>query len=92
MKTAFPDYAPTTIPQIYFEPTTRLFYMISDNLYADSTTYLIDLNQILYNMFLFPSLPDNSQAGYKSILINPTTQQGALSKIYQESSSLWLLV
>jgi len=88
MLTAFPSYEPTNIPQIYFEPTTRLFYMTSDALYSDPTTYLIDLNQILYNMFLFPSLPDNNQIGYKSILVNPTSQTGSTNKIYQESSSL----
>ena len=90
MSTAFSGtYAPTKAPELFFDPASRLFYIQADKAYADSTTYTIDFNQILYNMFLFPSLPDNNLPGSKSILIQDVSGSSPnFLNIYQESSSV----
>jgi len=90
ISTAFSGtYTPTKAPELFFDPASRLFYIQADKAYTDSTTYTIDFNQILYNMFLFPSLPDNNLPGSKSILIQDVSGSSPdFLNIYQESSSV----
>jgi hypothetical protein len=89
IKAKIPTYAIADPPKIFYNAQNKLFYLQADNAYLDSTTYTIDMNQILYNMFLFPSIQDNNLNGYKSILIQDTTGTAPNTlQIYQESSSI----
>ena len=79
---------PTTAPKLIFNPSTRLFALQIDSSYND-TDFKIDMNMNLYNMFLFPSSPDQGLTGFNTLaIIDNTGQGGDTINVYQETPSL----
>ena len=88
-------YQSTDAPRIIFDASTKLFSVIVDGYYLQSSKYVLDLNQNLLNLFNFPSVLDSNNSGFFSIIVENnvnntwgTTTPPTYVQVQQESSTL----
>ena len=76
-------------PELFFDATSKLFYLMVEASQYLNTNASIYMNQDLYNMFLFPTTP-SSLSGFKQILIQDGTSGSTPTylTIYQQFSSV----
>jgi hypothetical protein len=95
MQTAYPAYQPTEAPRVIYDASSKLFSVIVQGQYLQSNTYLLDFDTELYNMFLFPSVPDTNYPLFRSILVQDnitnavgTTNPPTYVMVAQEASTI----
>lgn len=62
-------YTPTQPPKIIYNGTDKLFQMIVEGSYVDSSKFVIDFNYNLNQLFLFNNFIDTNNSGYYSIQV-----------------------
>jgi hypothetical protein len=89
------SYTPTQAPKVIYNGTDKLFQMIVEGAYVDSSKFLIDFNYNLNQLFLFNNSADVNKSGFYSIqvlnnYINAIVGNGAITNpqfLYVEQQS-----
>ena len=96
MRSQYLGYAITEAPRVVYEASTKLFSVIVVGLFLTSATYLLDINTNLQSMFLFPSVNDPNNPGFRSLIVqnNVTNAVGSTTPptyilVAQEASTIF---